>query len=87
MLVGSEFVRGTEQVPRRNGRLVTRAKDGSSATILVPTLFDMSKALMRMRCNLQKEDSADKVLEDFARLESAMMKMTIDIEYLRRKGY
>ncbi|MDE1828914.1 MAG: hypothetical protein KGI25_01195 [Thaumarchaeota archaeon] len=80
-------MRREDPLPGRNGRLVSKAKDDSSVTILVPTLFEMSKAIMKMRCDLEKTDVDEKILEEFSRLESALMKMTIDIEYLRRKGH
>ena len=85
MLIGNEFVRRKEQTLVRDGRVGLKPKDGSSVTILVPTLFEMSKAIMKMRCNL-KADADEIILEEFSKLEYAMMKMTVDIEYLRGKG-
>ena len=46
----------------------------------------MAKTTMKIRCNLEKANMDDYLLEEFSRLESAIVKMTIDIEYLRRKG-
>lgn len=76
-----------EVPPKRNSRIVPKARGGSSVTILVPTLFEMSMAVMRMRCSMEKAKASDKVFEEFSKLESAMMKMTVDIEFLRRKGF
>lgn len=69
----------------RNARHTVKTKDGISVTDLIPTLFDMAKTTMKIRCNLEKANMDDTLLEEFSRLESAIVKMTVDIEYLRRK--
>ncbi|MGI0046991.1 MAG: hypothetical protein ACREBB_07370 [Nitrosotalea sp.] len=76
-----------KHVSGRNGRLVVRSKESRSVIDLIPTLYDMAKTTMKIRCNLDKTNAGDKMLEDFSKLESAIMKMTVDIEYLRRKGH
>lgn len=85
MLAGQEFVGDESRIHGRNGRVVVRQK-GVSVTILVPTLFEMAKSVMRMRCALEKAGSDSKTLEELSKVESALMKVTVDIEYLRRKG-
>lgn len=87
MLVGNEFVQPVDPSLGRNSRIVIKAKDGSSVTDLVPTLFEMVKIMMKIRCNVDKAEMDDKILEEFSKLESSIMKMTVDIEYLRRKGH
>ncbi len=71
----------------RNSRLVVKSKEGSSVTDLIPTLYEMAKAIMAIKCDLDKANAGNKMLEDFSKLESAIMKMTVDIEYMRRKGH
>ncbi len=70
----------------RNSRLVVKTKDSPSATDLIPTLFEMAKSVMKIRCNLDKTNVDSKVLEEFSNLESDIMKIAVDIEYLNRKG-
>ncbi|GEM_PF-3588777 len=86
MLLENEFALPVDCSMGRNSRLVVK-KSGSSVTDLVPTLFEMTKIMMKIRCNLGKTDTNDKILKEFSKMESAIIKMTIDIEYLRRKGH
>lgn len=85
MLAESELAPVQDPSHVRNSR--TRAKKaGGSATDLVPTLFEMTKALMKIRCSLDREGLAAEVQDEIAALEAAIMKMTVDVNYLRRKG-
>ncbi|MDE1766897.1 MAG: hypothetical protein KGI27_11610 [Thaumarchaeota archaeon] len=70
----------------RNARHTVKTRDKSSVIDLIPTLFDMAKTTMNIRCDLDKANVDYKILEDLSRLESAIVKMTSDIEHMRRKG-
>ncbi|HKU33489.1 MAG TPA: hypothetical protein VJR22_06560 [Candidatus Nitrosotalea sp.] len=85
MLVGDEFADYGHSLDRKS-RQVAKTKDGS-VTDLIPTLFDMTKAMMKIRCNLDEADANDEMLEEFSKIESAIMKMTNQIEYLKRIGH
>ncbi len=85
MLVGDEFAGSNNFIDRKN-ELATKIKDGS-VTDLIPTLFDMTKAVMKIRCNLDKTSADDKMLEDFSKLESTIIEITSQIEYLKRMGH
>ncbi|HJT10699.1 MAG TPA: hypothetical protein VJ771_07940 [Candidatus Nitrosotalea sp.] len=85
MLVGDEFADSSRSLDRQN-ELVAKTKDGS-VTDLIPTLFDMTKAVMKIKCNLDKKSADEKMLEDFSKLESAIIEMTGQVEYLKRMGH
>ncbi|MFZ1077103.1 MAG: hypothetical protein WAN47_06710 [Nitrosotalea sp.] len=87
MIIGDEFVDRANSSLVRNSRLVLKSRDGVSVTDLMPTLYDMAKIMMKIQCNLDRTSADDKLLEDLSKIESAIMKMTLDIEYLRRKGH
>lgn len=85
MLVGDEFADYGHSLYRKS-RQVAKTK-GSSITDLIPTLFDMTKAMMKIRCNMDEANANDEMLEEFSKMESAIMKMTNQIEYLKRIGH
>ena len=86
-MIEDEYISHENSSLVRNGRPASKSKDGSSVTDLIPTLFDMAKIMMRIECNLDKKNMDDESLEELSKIASAIMKMTLDIEYLRRKGY
>jgi len=86
-MIGDEFIGHTNSSLVRNSRLVLKSRDDNSVTDLMPTLFDMAKIMMKIQCNLDRTSADDKLLEEFSKMESAIMKLTLDIEYLRRKGH
>lgn len=86
-MIGDEFIGHANSSLVRNSRLVLKSRDDSSVTDLMPTLFDMAKIMVKIQCNLDRTSADDKLLEEFSKMESAIMKLTLDIEYLRRKGY
>ena len=86
-MIGDEFIGHANSSLVRNSRLVLKSRDDNSVTDLMPTLFDMAKIMMKIQCNLDRTSADDKLLEEFSKMESAMMKLTLDIEYLRRKGH
>ncbi|MDE1726392.1 MAG: hypothetical protein KGH89_03920 [Thaumarchaeota archaeon] len=86
MMVGDEFIDGVISSLKRNSNLILKSKTDSSVTDLIPTLYDMTKIMMKIQCNLEKIGEPS-MLEEFSKIESAIMKMTLDIEYLRRKGH
>jgi hypothetical protein len=86
-MIGDEFIGHANSSLVRNSRLVLKSRDDSSVTDLIPTLFDMAKIMMKIQCNLDRTSADDKLLEEFSKMESAIMKLTLDIEYLRRKGH
>jgi len=86
-MIGDEFIGHANSSLVRNSRLVLKSRDDSSVTDLMPTLFDMAKIMMKIQCNLDRTSADDKLLEEFSKMESAIMKLTLDIEYLRRKGH
>jgi hypothetical protein len=85
-MIGDEFVGRANSSLVRNSRLVLKSRSGSSVTDLIPTLYDMTKIMMKIQCSL-KTSTDDELLEEFSKIGSAIMKMTLDIEYLRRKGH
>ncbi len=87
MIIEDEFIDHANSSLVRNSRLVLKSRDGISVTDLMPTLYDMAKIMMKMQCNLDSTSADDKLLEDLSKMESAIMKMTLDVEYLRRKGH
>lgn len=87
MIIEDEFIDHANSSLVRNSRLVLKSRDGISVTDLMPTLYDMAKIMMKMQCNLDRTSADDKLLEDLSKMESAIMKMTLDVEYLRRKGH
>lgn len=86
-MIGNESIGHANSSLVRNGRLVSKSRDDTSVTDLIPTLFDMAKTMMKIQCNLDRTSIDVKLLEEFSKMESAMMKLTLDIEYLRRKGH
>lgn len=86
-MIGDEFIGHANSSLVRNSRLVLKSRDDISVTDLIPTLFDMAKIMMKIQCNLDRTSADDKLLEEFSKMESAIMKLTLDIEYLRRKGH
>jgi len=86
-MIGDEFIGHANSSLVRNSRLVLKSRDDSSVTDLMPTLFDMAKIMVKIQCNLDRTSADDKLLEEFSKMESAIMKLTLDIEYLRRKGH
>jgi len=86
-MIGDEFIGHANSSLVRNSRLVLKSRDDGSVTDLIPTLFDMAKIMMKIQCSLDRTSVDDKLLEEFSKMESAMMKLTLDIEYLRRKGH
>lgn len=86
MMVGDEFIDGVISSLKQNSNLILKSKTDSSVTDLIPTLYDMTKIMMKIQCNLEKIGEPS-MLEEFSKIESAIMKMTLDIEYLRRKGH
>jgi hypothetical protein len=86
-MIGDEFIDHANPSLVRNSRLVLKSRDDGSVTDLIPTLFDMAKIIMKIQCNLDRTSADDKLLEEFSKMESAIMKLTLDIEYLRRKGH
>ena len=86
-MIGDEFIGHANPSLTRNDRLVLKSRDDGSVTDLIPTLFDMAKIMMKIQCSLDRTSVDDKLLEEFSKMESAMMKLTLDIEYLRRKGH
>jgi len=86
-MIGDEFIGHANSSLVRNSRLVLKSRDDNSVTDLMPTLFDMAKIMMKIQCNLDRTSADDKLLEEFSKMESAIMKLTLDIEYLRRKGH
>lgn len=87
MIIEDEFIDHANSSLVRNSRLVLKSRDGISVTDLMPTLYDMAKIMMKMQCDLDRTSADDKLLEDLSKMESAIMKMTLDVEYLRRKGH
>ncbi len=87
MMIEDEYISHENSSLVRNSRPVSKSKDDSSVTDLIPTLFDMAKIMMRIECNLDKKDMDDESLEELSKIASAIMNMTLAIEYLRRKGY
>lgn len=86
-MIEDEFIGHANPSLVHNGRLVLKSRDDVSVTGLIPTLFDMAKIMMKIQCNLDRTSADDKLLEEFSKMESAMMKLTLGIEYLRRKGH
>ena len=86
-MIGDEFIGHANSSLVRNSRLVLKSRDDNSVTDLMPTLFDMAKIMVKIQCNLDRTSADDKLLEEFSKMESAIMKLTLDIEYLRRKGH
>ncbi|MGB9002710.1 MAG: hypothetical protein WCC52_02770 [Nitrosotalea sp.] len=87
MITGDEFIGRANSSLVRNSRLVLKSRDGSSVTDLMPILYDMAKIVMKIQCNTDRTSTNDRLLEEISKMESAIMKMTLDIEYLRRKGH
>lgn len=87
MMTGDEFIGRANSLLVRNSRLVLKSRDGNSVTDLMPTLYDMAKIMMKIQCSTDRTSIDDKLLEELSKMESAIMKMTLDIEYLRRKGH
>lgn len=87
MMTGDEFIGRANSSLVRNSRLVLKSRDGNSVTDLIPTLYDMAKIMMKIQCNADRTSTDGKLLEELSKMESAIMKMTLDIEYLRRKGH
>lgn len=87
MMTGDEFIGRANSSLVRNSRLVLKPRDGNSVTDLIPTLYDMAKIMMKIQCNADRTSTDGKLLEELSKMESAIMKMTLDIEYLRRKGH
>jgi len=87
MMTGDEFIGRANYSLVRNSRLVLKSKYGSSITNLMPILYDMAKIVMKIQCNTDRISTDDKLLEDLSKMESAIMKMTLSIEYLKRKGH
>ncbi|MGH2612362.1 MAG: hypothetical protein ACRDFB_04870 [Rhabdochlamydiaceae bacterium] len=86
MMIEGEFI-GRERSLERNRRLVLKPKDDISVTDLIPTLYDMAKIMMRIQCGLDKTSTDEKLFEEFSKMESAIMKMALDVECMRRKSY
>ncbi|MGI0086373.1 MAG: hypothetical protein ACREBI_00215 [Nitrosotalea sp.] len=86
MMIEDELI-GRERSIGQNSRLVLESKDASSVTDLIPTLYDMAKIMMRIRCGLGKTSADDKLVEEFSKMESAIVKMTFDVECLRRTSH
>lgn len=86
-MIGDEFTGHANSSLVRNSRLVLKLGTDGSVVDLIPTLYDMAKIMMKIQCSLDKTGADEKLLEEFSKMESAMMKMTVDIEYLRRKGH
>lgn len=87
MMTGDEFIGRANSSLVRNSRLVLKSRDDNSVTDLIPTLYDMAKIMMKIQCNADRTSTDGKLLEELSKMESAIMKMTLDIEYLRRKGH
>jgi hypothetical protein len=87
MIIRDEFVGNANVLLARNDRFVPKSRSGSSVTDLIPTLYDMAKIMMRIQSSLDKTCMNEELLEEFSKIASAIMKMTLDIEYLRRKGH
>lgn len=86
-MIGDEFIGHANSSLVRNSRLVLKSRTDGSVVDLIPTLYDMAKIMMKIQCSLAKTSTDDKLLEEFSKIESAMMKMAVDIECLRRKGH
>ncbi|MDE1867636.1 MAG: hypothetical protein KGI08_08020 [Thaumarchaeota archaeon] len=86
MMIGDEFIDDTISSLKRNNNLVLKSKIDISVTDLISTLYDMTKIMMKIQCNIEKTGESS-MPEEFSKIWSAIMKMTLDIEYLRRKGY
>ncbi|MGB6463422.1 MAG: hypothetical protein WBF38_04260 [Nitrosotalea sp.] len=82
-----EFICRANSSLARNSDPALKSKAGSSVTDLIPTLYNMAKIVMKIQCSLDVTSMDDKLLEEFSKIASAIMKMTLDIEYLRRKGH
>ena len=87
VMIGDEFIGRANPSLVSNGRLVLKSRTNDSIVDLIPTLYDMAKIMMKIQCNLTKTSTDDKLLEEFSKIESAIMKMAADIEYLGRKGH
>lgn len=85
-MIEEEFIgRGRSQ--GQESRLVLKTKNASSVTDLIPNLYDMAKIMMRIRCGIDKTRADDRLLEEFSKMESAIMKMALDVESLRKTSH
>lgn len=87
VMIGDEFIGHANSSLVRNSRLVLKSGADDSVIDLIPTLYDMTKIMMKIQCSLNKTSTDEKLLEEFSKMGSAIMKMTADVEYLRRKGH
>lgn len=86
MFLESEHLVKEAGPAERSGMCIpTSLKDPSIAS-LVPTLFAMTKTVMRIRCSMARGESANKVQELVSMLESSILNMALDVEYLRKRG-
>lgn len=86
-MIGDEFIGHANSSLTRNSKLVLKSGTNGSVVDLIPILYDMTKIMMKIQCSLDKTNTDEKLLEEFSKMGSAIMKMTVDIEYLRRKGH
>lgn len=86
-MIGDEFIGHANSSLVRNSRLVLKSGTDGSVVDLIPTLYDMAKIMMKIQCSLDKTSADEKLLEELSQMASAIMKMTVDIEHLRRKGH
>lgn len=85
MLSGSELAPVHDPSHVRNSRVTTKKK-GAAAVDLVPTLFEMTKILMKIRCSIDRSGIAGELEPEIGALEAAIMKMTVDVNQIRRKA-
>ncbi|HJU13017.1 MAG TPA: hypothetical protein VJ792_00990 [Candidatus Nitrosotalea sp.] len=62
-----------------------RFREEASVTSLIPVLFEMTKTVMRIRCSMARGEKAYKVQDLVSVLESSILRMAVDIEYLRKR--
>lgn len=70
----------------RNSRVSTRVRVRPAVTDLIPTMFVMIKSIAKIKCTMEKMPPNETLQQELSSLESSLMKMTLDVEYLSRKG-
>lgn len=84
LLENGHLVKEVGPTERSGMGMIPSLKD-PSITSLVPALFEMTKTVMRIRCSMARGESANKVQDLVSVLESSILRMALDVEYLRKR--